>query len=182
MNKRLRMILILTLFACISGAALSLVYMFSSPLIEANMLEELKKSIFLVVPEAKDYEEKKSGEITYFECSDGSGRIVGIAFPVRGNGYQGVIKIMVGLNPGLDSITGIKVLEQVETPGLGGRIGEASFQDQFKGVRTEPAIEYIKNKAPENNNQIQAITGATISSRSVVKIINKNVKLLKDIL
>ncbi len=46
MNKRLRMILILTLFACVSGVALSLVYMFSSPLIEANMLEELKKSIF----------------------------------------------------------------------------------------------------------------------------------------
>ncbi len=135
-----------------------------------------------MVPDAKDYEEKKSGEITYFECSNGSGSVVGIALPVQGNGYQGVIKIMVGLTPDLDSITGIKVLEQVETPGLGGRIGEVSFQDQFKGIRTEPAVEYVKNQAPENNNQIQAITGATISSRSVVKIINKNVKLLKDIL
>ncbi len=182
MNKRLRMILVLTLFACISGVALALVFMVSSPLIEANLLEELKKSIFLVVPDAKEYEEKKSEEITYFECSDRSGSMVGIAFPVQGNGYQGVIKIMVGLTPDLESITGIKVLEQVETPGLGGRIGEDSFQDQFKGIRTEPAVEYVKNKAPENNNQIQAITGATISTRSVVKIINKNVKLLKDIL
>ena len=182
MNKRLRMILILTLFACVSGAALSLVFMFSNPLIEANMLEELRKSIFLVVPSAKDYEEKKSGEITYFECKDESGSVVGIAFPVQGNGYQGVIKIMVGLTPDLSSITGIKVLEQVETPGLGGRIGEESFQDQFKGIKTEPAVEYVKNQKPDKDNEIQAITGATISSRSVVKIINKNVELLKDVL
>ena len=74
------------------------------------------------------------------------------------------------------------MLEQVETPGLGGRIGEDVFQDQFKGIKTEPAVEYVKNQEPETDNQIQAITGATISSRSVVKIINKNVALLKDIL
>jgi electron transport complex protein RnfG len=176
------MILILTLFACVSGAALALVFMLSSPLIEANMLEELRKSIFLVVPDAKNYEEKKSGEISYFECTDGAGNPVGIAFPVQGNGYQGVIKIMVGLTPDLGTITGIKVLEQVETPGLGGRIGEAAFQDQFKGVLTDPAVEYVKNQKPENKNQIQAITGATISSRSVVNIINENVSLLKDVL
>lgn len=182
MSTRVKMILILTLFACISGGVLSIVYLFSSPLIEANLLEELKKSIFLVVTDAKDYDEKVIDEITYFECRDESGGTVGIALPARGNGYQGVIKLMVGLTPDLSRITGIKVLEQVETPGLGGRIGEDSFQNQFKGVQTEPAVEYVKNREPEKDTEIQAITGATISSRSVVSIINKNIQMLKDAL
>jgi len=79
---------------------------------------------------------------------------------------------MVGLTPDLEKITGIEVLEQVETPGLGGRIGEESFQSQFKNVSVEPEVEYVKNQEPEKENQIRAVTGATISSRSVVAIIN----------
>ena len=89
---------------------------------------------------------------------------------------------MVGLTPDLSRITGIKVLEQVETPGLGGRIGEDSFQNQFRGIQTEPAVEYVKNREPEKDTEIQAITGATISSRSIVSIINKNIQMLKGAL
>ena len=182
MSNRVKMILILTLIACISGGVLSLVYMISSPLIEANMLNEQRKSIYLVVPGAKSYEEKMEEDITYFECKDTSGSTVGIALPVQGNGYQGVIKLMVGLTPDLSRITGIKVLEQVETPGLGGRISEDKFQDQFKDVSTKPAVEYVKNQEPEKDTEIRAVTGATISSRSVVAIINKNVQRLSSVL
>jgi len=172
MNRQLKMVLILTLFACVSGGVLSLIYRFASPLIEANMLEEQRSSIFIVVPGAESYEEKSVDGITYFECKNSSGGVAGIALPEQGNGYQGVIKLMVGLTPDLEKITGIEVLEQVETPGLGGRIGEESFQSQFKNVSVEPEVEYVKNQEPEKENQIRAVTGATISSRSVVAIIN----------
>ncbi len=182
MNRRLKMIFILTLFASISGGVLSLVYLFSSPIIEANMLEEQNRSIFLVVPDAKSYEERVKDGITYFECKDTSGSTVGIALPAKGNGYQGVIKLMVGLAPDLERITGLQVLEQVETPGLGGRIIESGFQDQFKGISTEPAVGYVKNQKPEKDTDIQAITGATISSRSIVAIINKSIQELKQII
>lgn len=182
MTNRPKMIAVLTLFASISGGVLSLVYLFSSPLIEENMLEEQRKSIFLVVPGAERYEKIQKGEVEYFECTDGSGTTVGFALPAQGNGYQGVIKLMIGLTPDLDRITGIKVLEQVETPGLGGRIGESDFQDQFQGIRTDPAVDYVKNKKPEKETEIQAITGATISSRSVVAIINKSISKFKEVL
>ena len=86
MKIRLKMVLILTLFACISGGVLSLVYIVSNPLIEANMLREQDRSIFLVVPEAKTYDEVKKKEVTYFDCKDSSGRTVGIALPAKGNG------------------------------------------------------------------------------------------------
>jgi electron transport complex protein RnfG len=182
MNIRLKMVLILTLFACVSGGFLSLVYIISSPLIEANMIEEQNKAIFLVVPEAKSYEEKLKEGVNYFECTDADGRIVGIALPAKGNGYQGVINLMVGLTPDLRQVKGLAVLEQVETPGLGGRISEKEFQSQFKGINTDPAIGWVKNRAPEKDTDIQAITGATISSRSVVAIINKRIQDLRMVM
>ncbi len=182
MSNRMKMILILTLFACISGGVLSLVYLFSSPLIEANMLEERNRSIFEVVPGVKTYEEKMQDDLAYFLCKDESGSVIGIALPVQGNGYQGVIKLMVGLTPSLDRITGMAVLDQVETPGLGGRISEKSFQEQFNNISTHPAVEYVKNQEPDKENQIKAVTGATISSRSVVAIINKNIQKLSSVI
>ena len=180
MQNRTKMIVILTLFALISGAILSIVYLFSNPLIEKNMLSEQKRAIFAVLPEAKTYKEKQKNGMKYFECKDVSGNLVGIALPVKGNGYQGVIKLMIGLSPDLKEINGLEVLEQVETPGLGGRISEDSFLKQFKGVKTEPQINYVKNKNPDKPNEIRAITGATISSRSVVAIINKNIKQFRS--
>ena len=89
---------------------------------------------------------------------------------------------MVGLTPDLTRITGIRVLEQVETPGLGGRISEEVFQEQFGDISSQPEVEYVKNQEPEKDNEIRAITGATISSRSVVAIINKNIQNLNDVL
>jgi electron transport complex protein RnfG len=182
MSNRVKMILILTLFAVISGGVLSVVYLFSNPLIEANMLAERNKAIFNVVPGAESYQEKVKDDVTYFLCTDGSGSVVGIALPAQGNGYQGVVKLMVGLTPDLSHITGLDVLEQVETPGLGGRISEKSFQDQFKNISTTPEVEYVKNQSPSKDNEIKAITGATISSRSVVAIINRNVDRLKSVI
>lgn len=175
MNRRIKMLLIMTLFACISGGVLSLVYLYSAPLIEANMLEEQKRSIYEVVPGAKSYEERTAKDTKYFECADESGAMVGYALPAQGNGYQGVIKLMIGLTPDLSEITGLSILEQVETPGLGGRISEQAFQEQFRGVKTKPEVDYVKNQKPESDNEIQAVTGATISSRSVVTIINRSV-------
>ena len=179
MQNRTKMIIILTIFGLISGAVLSLVYMVSNPFIEKNMLAEQKRAIFSVVPNAKSYEEKEKNGMKYFECKDDSGNVVGIALPAKGNGYQGEIKLMIGLTPDLKKITGLEVLEQVETPGLGGRISEDSFLNQFKGISTEPQVNYVKNKKPEKPNEIRAITGATISSRSVVAIINKNIKAFR---
>ena len=89
---------------------------------------------------------------------------------------------MVGLTPDLEKITGVAVLEQAETPGLGGRIAEKGFQDQFKGIVTDPAVGWVKNKAPEKDTDIQAVTGATISSRSVVTIINRSIAEIKQVL
>ena len=75
----------------------------------------------------------------------------------------------------------VQLLEQIETPGLGTKIvvdpsketDQFWFPAQFKGKKLVPGITAIKNKKPSNDSEIQAISGATISSKAVVDILNK---------
>ncbi len=87
---------------------------------------------------------------------------------------------MIGMDPGLRKTSGIQILESVETPGLGAKITSKSFGEQFKNLVIIPLIELIKGKKAEKPNQIQAITGATISSQAVVDILDKTIKEVRD--
>lgn len=185
MNNVTKMFLNLTLVGAISGVILAGVFQVADPMIQANKEKELKEAIFVVLPEAKDYKllEKKVGQetIVVYEGIDGEGKPVGLAFKADGGGFQGNIGVMVGLGLDYLKLKGIKILDQVETPGLGNRIGEPEFENQFKGIDITPKVEYIKNRKPEKPNQIQSITGATISSDAVVKNINNAVqKVLRE--
>lgn len=176
MNKFAKMIIVLTVIGLISGGVLSVVYKWAQPKIILNQIRETDQAIYKVLPETKNYKKVVKGELTYYECFDNTGAKVGTAIICKGNGYQGVIKMLVGVNVDFTKFTGMTILEQVETPGLGAKIGDKQFMDQFKNLATKPPIEYIKDKAPEKPNEIQVITGATISSRAVVNIINKTVE------
>ncbi len=176
MNPVAKMFLNLVVVGALSGGILAAVFHKADPMIQANKEKELKEAIFVVLPEAKDYKilEKKVGQETLvvYEGVDAAGAPVGIAFKADGGGFQGNIGVMVGLGLDYLKLKGIQILDQVETPGLGNRIANPEFQDQFKGIEITPKVEYIKNRKPEKPNQIQSITGATISSDAVVKNIN----------
>ena len=88
---------------------------------------------------------------------------------------------MIGLTPDLERITSLEILEQVETPGLGTKVTEEPYKGQYKNLVTSPKIEWVKGKAPSKPNEIQAITGATISSKSVVAIVNEGIAKVKDL-
>lgn len=173
------MFLNLVIIGAVSGAILAAFYYVADPMIKANQEKELKEAIFVVLPEAKDYKVITKTidkvDITIYEGIDAAGAPVGIAFKANGGGFQGNVGVMVGLNLDYLHLKGIKILDQVETPGLGNRISEPAFEGQFKGVDIMPKIEYIKNRKPEKPNQIQSITGATISSKAVVVNINNAV-------
>ncbi len=176
MNKIARMIMTLTVIGIISGSILAVMYQWSLPKIQANQIKETDAAVFNVLPGTRTYKEVIDGELTYFNCFDKNGRPVGTAIICKGNGYQGEIRMMVGVNADFSKFTGMIVLEQVETPGLGAKIAGKSFEAQFTGLAAKPPIEYVKGIKPGKKNQIQAITGATISSRAVVNIINKTVE------
>lgn len=181
MNISAHMIIVLTVVCLFSG--LSLVYMnqYAEPLIKINTEKATQEAIFKVLPDVAEVERVPHEEIQIFKGLDEEGDVVGYAFVAQGSGYQGVIKIMAGIDGNLEKLTGIDILESVETPGLGAKITEAGFRDQFKEVVVVPAIAYVKGKPPENENEIQAITGATVSSRSVVNILNTTIAAVKEI-
>lgn len=186
-NTPFNMILVLTLTAVFVGGMLAGFFKFVEPKIEENRLREERQAVFSVLPDVADYRviEKridKKDVVKIFRGVDKDGKLVGYAFLASGPGFQGIITMMVGLNVDMKHLTGLKVLEQVETPGLGDKIREKWFEDQFKGLSIEPKIEYIKNRKPEKPNQIQSITGATITTKAVANIINKRVRIVIDII
>lgn len=181
MNISAHMIIVLTVVCLFSG--LSLVYMneYAEPLIEINAEKAMKEAIFKVLPDASTVEKIDHEVKIIFKGLSEGGDLVGYAFVAEGSGYQGLIKIMVGIDPGFEKLVGIDILESVETPGLGAKITGEEFRNQFSKIVVIPEINYVKGKQPENPNEIQSITGATVSSRAVVNILNAFIKDVKEI-
>lgn len=180
MRNTAKMISVLTIVGLISGAALVFVYNYANPLILKNQKDEMKKAIFKIFPEGKTYDEETVDKIAVFKVQDEKDAFLGYAFLAEGNGYQGAIKMMAGIKPDLETLVGIEILESQETPGLGQEITTDKFESQFKDLKTTPPIDYVKNVKPANPNEIQAITGATISSRAVVTILNETIEIIKE--
>lgn len=182
MNARFYMVLVLTLIAVLSGGGLALWDGHTRPMIEANLKRELEKGIAKVLPPHQRYEEIQEGQTTYYVGYQ-EDQPIGVALKTVGPGFQGKVTVMVGLKPDFNAITGIEVIEQIETPGLGTKIvvdpsNKADaywFPNQFKGVLTDQPIATIKNQKPTNPHQIEAITGATISSKAVADILSKGI-------
>jgi len=190
MSTATKMIVVLTVLTMVAGGILSSWDGHTRPMIEAYKLQELKKAIAEVLPAHESYEELNADGMTlYIGKNSGETAPVGIAFEAVGNGFQGKISIMVGISTDFSKINGIKILEQIETPGLGTKIvvdptnkkDPFWFSNQFKDLTTVPAIEVVKNVKPSKSTEIQAITGATISSKAVVTILNNQILQAKSI-
>lgn len=178
--KVVNIIATLTIIGIISASSLSLVNNWATPKILLNRKAETERSIFLVHPEGKKYEQLNIKDLEVYKVFDQKNQFIGYALVTSGNGFQGKIKIMIGLNKEITKITSIEILDQVETPGLGTKILEPSYKDQYKGLIPIPYIKLVKGTPPKNPNEVKAITGATISSRSVVTIVNDGINKLKE--
>jgi len=162
-----RLIIVLAIIAVGSGLVLSLTYNFTIPTINANAAEAQEEAIMEALPEAVTSEEIKDTDFPMYKGFDGAGNPAGVAYVVEGGGFQGIIKIMIGLDVENKVLTGLKILSHSETPGLGARITEDWFQEQFKGKSI--------NDGFVAKEDVEAITGATISSKSVSKIVKDSV-------
>jgi Na+-translocating ferredoxin:NAD+ oxidoreductase subunit G len=173
MKKVIHMIATLSIIGIIAGGLLAGVNGWAIPLIEANKKSETERAIFLVNPEGKSYEAVPNAGFEIYKVLDDAKKVIGYSLAYEGNGFQGKIRIMLGLNEDMKNLTMYEVLEQSETPGLGSKITDEQFKKQFNGLIAEPNVAWVKGKAPSKPNEIQTITGATISSKSLVAIINE---------
>jgi electron transport complex protein RnfG len=167
------MIVVLTLISGFVGSLLAFVYAATWPRIQVNERRKLEAAVYKVLPGATGFEEESVGERTIYRGTDENEAVVGIAFKAEGTGFQGIIKLMAGVTPDYGTMLGLQVLEQVETPGLGAKIVEESFRAQFRGLKLGDRIAVIKGvEASPDKGEIQAITGATISSDAVSSILS----------
>lgn len=186
-----RLILTLGLAGFLSGLILVSVYMYTKPIIAANKAQELQEAIFEVLPGTDDYRSfiLVNEKLKELEVSDGEGqeriymgisadgKITGFAIPGAEPGYQDVISALSGYNADEEVIIGFKVLDSKETPGLGDKIiKDEEFQLNFSHLAVSPRIEAVKKGKKEHPYQVEAITGATISSEAIVRLLNKSME------
>jgi electron transport complex protein RnfG len=173
------------LVLCLSmvfGAALAAVEVGLKPRIVENKRNETFGQIPSLVPGASQ-KESTDAEInghTVFEARAGDGSQVGWVVPARGQGFSAAIEVLVGLDLEASRITGIYVLTQKETPGLGDFItDEERFRKWYRGQPTGKPLEVIKTEPKPGTGKIKALTGATISSDAVTDIVNLRVATFK---
>lgn len=140
--------------------------------INENKTKALNEAIANVVPNVASADELDIEGNKVFKCLGADKQIVGWAIQAAGTGFVDKITLVVGLSADAATITGLKVIDNVETPGLGNKIASTAWPDQYKQLDATRAVEVIKGTADKSNNEIQAITGATWSSRYVTDIVN----------
>jgi Na+-translocating ferredoxin:NAD+ oxidoreductase subunit G len=113
---------------------------------------------------------------------DDSGARVGFAMIGAEAGFQDVIRLMFGYEPGAQRVLGMRVLESKETPGLGDKIfKDTVFVSQFR-TATLPMIPTKPGAGSGDPREVDTITGATISARTVITIINNRVERMQPLL
>ena len=183
----LRLVMTLAIAGLVSGVAIIGIYETTLPTITANKARELREAVFKVLPgvtrmQALVYRdgrimavpEPQKDEPVVYGGYDEQGEFVGYAMPGAGPGFQDTIALLYGYLPGDKQVVGMEILESRETPGLGDKIyKDADFVAEFSALSVEPEIVAVKKGTATLDNHVDAITGATISAKAVVRIINE---------
>jgi electron transport complex protein RnfG len=165
------------MLALLFGGSLAGVQTCLNPRIAKNKLNDTMSQIPNLVPGATAGQAEEVGSMRVYQALDKDGQQVGWVIPASGQGFADVIELLVGVNMDLTQITGMYVLEQKETPGLGNKIvtptkaGEKGWRTQFAGKPANQKLTVVKT-APTADNDIEAVTGAT---DSVVHIVNQGI-------
>ncbi|HOI10048.1 MAG TPA: RnfABCDGE type electron transport complex subunit G [Myxococcota bacterium] len=196
MKEEVRYVVVLTLITVVSAAVLAAVSQVTAgPIAEARRAKTLNalKQVLPPFDNAPDQEMSvvsdvdpatlpaaKRDRLPQVYPARKGGELVGVAVRVTDpNGYAGDVTYMVGLkgDPATPTVIGYDVLSHKETPGLGTKLKDAPFKGQFEGL-AYPAAGDLKVK--KDGGTIDAITGATISSRTATAAVNTAVGLYRE--
>ncbi|MBF0471007.1 MAG: FMN-binding protein [Gammaproteobacteria bacterium] len=190
----------LTLIAAISGLLVVLVVEWTRPQIAANQRQAVEAAIFAVIPGAvqwRPFTLNAEGEVRQNASAGGThiytgydehGAIVGFAAEAASQGYADIIRLLYGYRPDCHCISGIKILKSAETPGLGDKIfTDSDFIANFTALDTRldaggqallHPIVTVRHGKKENPWEIDAISGATISSRAIGRALDESASAL----
>ncbi|MCB0580018.1 MAG: FMN-binding protein [Phaeodactylibacter sp.] len=189
-----RLISTLGLAGFFSGLVLVGAFLFTRPIIAANRAQALQEAIFKVLPGCASFRtiELREGRLVMVEEGapepregeevrriyagyNDKGKLIGFAITGEEPGYQDLIVAIFGYNPRKEVVVGFEVLESKETPGLGDKImKDPAFLSNFRALAVEPPVKVVPKGEKKKDNEIEAITGATISSKAVGRLLEKS--------
>ncbi len=163
---------VLTAIALLATAALAFTNALTKPIIEENQLGEAGLARLELIPDADKFasidltdELAALGVVDVYAAENGAGTVIS----VTEKGYNGSFTVMVGFNPD-GAVVAYKALTHAETEGLGSKVFETPFVDQFIG-KVPGELTVVKGTAG-TDNEIAAVAGATISSNAVTLAVN----------
>jgi H+/Na+-translocating ferredoxin:NAD+ oxidoreductase subunit G len=177
MNDILKITLNLVAICAVAGLLVSATWSKTEPVKLAKEAKEREEALKGLMPDADNIKKVKDivieGKEGTIYRAEKSGKITGYVVSSVGRGYSSFIRMLVAVNTD-NVVTGIDILGHGETPGLGDQISEDWFKDRFKGK----SLEHLVVVKHETDTDVQAISGATISSRGVTKGVRAAVETL----
>lgn len=160
----------LALAAFFSGLVIAAVYFVTAPVAKVKA-EEMRVEALKNLAKDADHFEDVEGRDGWVEAF-AKGAVIAYIVPAETKGYGGVMKLLVAVSKD-GKVLGYTILSHNETPGLGDNADKQFFKDRFIG-KTADDIEIVKD--PSDTKHIQALTGATISSRAVARAVKQAVE------
>jgi electron transport complex protein RnfG len=184
-----RLVATLAVAGILAGILIALVNQHTKPIIDAYRAQQLRLAVYEVLPAAATYNTfylldgmlsstlpegaKESDYKRVYAGYDEAGEPVGVAVSRGESGFQDVILVIFGFDPASNTLSGMKVLESKETPGLGDKIfKDQAWVDQFFDGPQTPLVPVKPGSGKGLPGEIDTITGATISTKAVIAIIN----------
>lgn len=186
MNNIAKLGSILFGICAVAALALGLTNNITAPIIEQRNIQANNESRQMVLPQATEFvqmdnsifanvEGLEEGLVSEVYEGKNKDEVVGYTIKTLPKGYGGKIELIVGISKdGL--VTGTNIGSMSETPGLGSKASEPKFNDQFKDKPATTELSVVKGNA-SSENEIQAISGATITSKAVTKGVNAAIEV-----
>lgn len=181
MNEKLKNLLFIVILGSVCTSVLIGIRSYTLPIIERYHDLRLKETIMDAA--GIDYEKDEltsafdkniktvtRNNFTYYISPDNL-----YIFIFEGRGLWGMISGSIALNPDLETLDNIKIISQEETPGLGARIAEEEFLNQFRQKKVSPKLFMAMRKKASEANEIDAVTGASMTSKALIDTINESV-------
>ena len=163
---------VILMVICVAASlVLAVTYKVTRPLIDAQEKAERTEALKDVLENVQRFEERMLGETSYFEAYDQNNNRVGYVLSAKAKGYGGQIDMLVGITDD-GTVQGVRILSHSETPGLGSQINDIKYKEKKPWFTRQ----FQKKRLDELDfSRIQAITGATISSKAVLEGVKESV-------
>jgi Na+-transporting NADH:ubiquinone oxidoreductase subunit C len=181
MSDNLRMIVFVVILGMLLSAVILAANSFTAPRIAKNDELTIKRTILeahaisyqqsnLEAAFTQNIDVVKKGQRTYYVSKNDD-----IAFEFNGTGLWGPIRGVICLASDLQTIKRIVIIHQEETAGLGGRLAEGKYLSGFENKKFMPSIEIVNRRRAEKDNEVDGITGATLTSKAFERLLNAQV-------